>query len=82
MAKTGPWLEKGSHGECGGYFRKLFPPSDLFRAILVRRNEIRLLSSEFTPETERQRIQQLVVPLAGGPTLGRRPYRALGGSLI
>ncbi|XP_045386019.1 protein phosphatase 1M isoform X5 [Lemur catta] len=30
------------------------------RAILVRRDEVRVLSSEFTPETERQRIQQLV----------------------
>ena len=30
------------------------------RAILVRRDEVRPLSSEFTPETERQRIQQLV----------------------
>ncbi|XP_034812490.1 protein phosphatase 1M isoform X2 [Pan paniscus] len=29
------------------------------RAILVRRDEIRPLSFEFTPETERQRIQQL-----------------------
>nr|XP_040125732.1 protein phosphatase 1M isoform X3 [Ictidomys tridecemlineatus] len=29
------------------------------RAILVRRDEIRPLSSEFTPETERQRIQHL-----------------------
>ncbi|XP_036074819.1 protein phosphatase 1M isoform X6 [Rousettus aegyptiacus] len=29
------------------------------RAILVRRDEVRPLSSEFTPETERQRIQQL-----------------------
>lgn len=50
-------------GEYGSYFINLFPPSNLFRAILVRRDEIRLLSSEFTPETERQRIQQLVVPL-------------------
>lgn len=30
------------------------------RAILVRKDEVRPLSSEFTPETERQRIQQLV----------------------
>lgn len=83
MAKTGPRLEKGGHGDYGGHFIKLFPPSDLFRAILVRRDEIRLLSSEFTPETERQRIQQLVVSLARGLlTPGRRPYRALGGSLI
>ncbi|KAM6169917.1 protein phosphatase 1M [Rhynchocyon petersi] len=29
------------------------------RAILVRRDEVRPLSSEFTPETERQRLQQL-----------------------
>ncbi|XP_045688511.1 protein phosphatase 1M isoform X2 [Phyllostomus hastatus] len=29
------------------------------RAILVQRDEVRPLSSEFTPETERQRIQQL-----------------------
>ncbi|XP_036187907.1 protein phosphatase 1M isoform X2 [Myotis myotis] len=29
------------------------------RAILVRRDEVRPLSSEFTPESERQRIQQL-----------------------
>lgn len=68
-------------GEYGGYFIKFFPPSNLFRAILVRRDEIRLLSSEFTPETERQRIQQLVVPLAGGPPPGRS-YRALRQSLI
>lgn len=69
-------------GEYGSSFIKLFSPSNLFRAILVRRHEIRQLSSEFTPETERQRIQQLVVPLAGGPRPGRRPYRALGRSLI
>ena len=36
------------------------------RAILVRRDEVRPLSSEFTPETERQRIQQLVGALSGG----------------
>ena len=36
------------------------------RAILVRRDEVRPLSSEFTPETERQRIQQLVGVLSGG----------------
>lgn len=35
------------------------------RAILVRRDEVRPLSSEFTPETERQRIQQLVGALSG-----------------
>ncbi|KAJ1069439.1 hypothetical protein K5549_017870, partial [Capra hircus] len=34
------------------------------RAILVRRDEVRPLSSEFTPETERQRIQQLVGALS------------------
>lgn len=56
-------------GEYGSYFINLFPPSNLFRAILVRRDEIQVLSSECTPETERQRIQQLVVPLAGGPFL-------------
>lgn len=38
----------------------------LSRAILVRRDEVRPLSSEFTPETERQRIQQLVGTLGGG----------------
>lgn len=36
------------------------------RAILVRRGEVRPLSSEFTPETERQRIQQLVGALGRG----------------
>lgn len=36
------------------------------RAILVRRDEVRPLSSEFTPETERQRIQQLVGALGRG----------------
>lgn len=36
------------------------------RAILVRRDEVRPLSSEFTPETERQRIQQLVGTLGRG----------------
>lgn len=45
----------------GGYLIDLsFPSSTPSRAILVRRDEIRPLSSEFTPETERQRIQQLV----------------------
>lgn len=47
-------------GEYGNCFIDLFPSSNVCRAILVRRDEIRVLSSEFTPETERQRIQQLV----------------------
>ncbi|XP_072797509.1 protein phosphatase 1M isoform X2 [Vicugna pacos] len=55
------------------------------RAILVRRNEVRPLSSEFTPETERQRIQQLafVYPelLAGEFTRLEFPRRLKGDDL-
>ncbi|XP_035131611.1 protein phosphatase 1M isoform X7 [Callithrix jacchus] len=55
------------------------------RAILVRRDEIRPLSSEFTPETERQRIQQLafVYPelLAGEFTRLEFPRRLKGDDL-
>ncbi|KAK2091239.1 Protein phosphatase 1M [Saguinus oedipus] len=55
------------------------------RAILVRRDEIRPLSSEFTPETERQRIQQLafVCPelLAGEFTRLEFPRRLKGDDL-
>lgn len=72
-------------GEYGGYFIKFFPPSNLFRAILVRRDEIRLLSSEFTPETERQRIQQLAFTypelLAGEFTRLEFPRRLKGDDL-
>ncbi|XP_038178368.1 protein phosphatase 1M isoform X2 [Arvicola amphibius] len=55
------------------------------RAILVRRDEIRVLSSEFTPETERQRIQQLafIYPelLAGEFTRLEFPRRLKGDDL-
>ncbi|PNI80315.1 PPM1M isoform 8, partial [Pan troglodytes] len=55
------------------------------RAILVRRDEIRPLSFEFTPETERQRIQQLafVYPelLAGEFTRLEFPRRLKGDDL-
>uniref|UniRef100_A0A8C8Z0P2 Protein phosphatase, Mg2+/Mn2+ dependent 1M n=1 Tax=Prolemur simus TaxID=1328070 RepID=A0A8C8Z0P2_PROSS len=55
------------------------------RAILVRRDEVRVLSSEFTPETERQRIQQLafVYPelLAGEFTRLEFPRRLKGDDL-
>ncbi|XP_052043397.1 protein phosphatase 1M [Apodemus sylvaticus] len=55
------------------------------RAILVRRDEIRLLSSEFTPETERQRIQQLAFTypelLAGEFTRLEFPRRLKGDDL-
>ncbi|XP_014648242.1 PREDICTED: protein phosphatase 1M isoform X4 [Ceratotherium simum simum] len=55
------------------------------RAILVRRDEVRPLSSEFTPETERQRIQQLafVYPelLAGEFTRLEFPRRLKGDDL-
>ncbi|KFO32693.1 protein phosphatase 1M isoform X1 [Fukomys damarensis] len=55
------------------------------RALLVRRDEIRPLSSEFTPETERQRIQQLafVYPelLAGEFTRLEFPRRLKGDDL-
>ncbi|XP_059245853.1 protein phosphatase 1M [Mustela nigripes] len=55
------------------------------RAILVRKDEIRPLSSEFTPETERQRIQQLafVYPelLAGEFTRLEFPRRLKGDDL-
>ncbi|XP_023368825.1 protein phosphatase 1M isoform X2 [Otolemur garnettii] len=55
------------------------------RAILVRRDEVRLLSFEFTPETERQRIQQLafVYPelLAGEFTRLEFPRRLKGDDL-
>uniref|UniRef100_A0A2K5EQW7 Protein phosphatase, Mg2+/Mn2+ dependent 1M n=1 Tax=Aotus nancymaae TaxID=37293 RepID=A0A2K5EQW7_AOTNA len=55
------------------------------RAILVRRDEIRPLSSEFTPETERQRIQQLafLYPelLAGEFTRLEFPRRLKGDDL-
>lgn len=47
-------------GEVGGCATDFLSFSTPTRAILVRRNEVRPLSSEFTPETERQRIQQLV----------------------
>ncbi|XP_027270183.1 protein phosphatase 1M isoform X3 [Cricetulus griseus] len=49
------------------------------RAILVRRDEIRVLSTEFTPETERQRIQQLL--LAGEFTRLEFPRRLKGDDL-
>lgn len=63
----------GEYGSC------FFPTSNLLRAILVRRDEIRVLSTEFTPETERQRIQQLVGALGRGTpnSLGQGPHRAL-----
>lgn len=55
------------------------------RALLVRRDETRPLSSEFTPETERQRIQQLafVYPelLAGEFTRLEFPRRLKGDDL-
>nr|XP_060487178.1 protein phosphatase 1M isoform X2 [Panthera onca] len=55
------------------------------RAILVRKDEVRPLSSEFTPETERQRIQQLafVYPelLAGEFTRLEFPRRLKGDDL-
>ncbi|XP_036850836.2 protein phosphatase 1M isoform X1 [Manis javanica] len=55
------------------------------RAILVRRDEVQPLSSEFTPETERQRIQQLafVYPelLAGEFTRLEFPRRLKGDDL-
>ncbi|XP_012590386.1 PREDICTED: protein phosphatase 1M isoform X1 [Condylura cristata] len=55
------------------------------RAILVQRDEVRPLSSEFTPETERQRIQQLafVYPelLAGEFTRLEFPRRLKGDDL-
>ncbi|ERE76473.1 protein phosphatase 1M [Cricetulus griseus] len=55
------------------------------RAILVRRDEIRVLSTEFTPETERQRIQQLafIYPelLAGEFTRLEFPRRLKGDDL-
>ncbi|XP_021097500.1 protein phosphatase 1M isoform X2 [Heterocephalus glaber] len=55
------------------------------RALLVRRDEIRPLSSEFTPETERQRIQELafVYPelLAGEFTRLEFPRRLKGDDL-
>lgn len=50
-------------GEIGGFSLSSPIPS---RAILVRRDEVRPLSFEFTPETERQRIQQLVGTLGRG----------------
>lgn len=67
-------------GEYGSCFIDLFSSSNACRAILVRRDEIRVLSSEFTPETERQRIQQLVGTLGRGtPQLpGLRPTRGPG----
>nr|XP_058931254.1 protein phosphatase 1M isoform X3 [Kogia breviceps] len=55
------------------------------RAILVRRDEVRPLSSEFTPESERQRIQQLafLYPelLAGEFTRLEFPRRLKGDDL-
>lgn len=78
------WLEKGGRrvamGEYESCFIDLFPSPNPCRAILVRRDEIRVLSSEFTPETERQRIQQLVGTLGRGtPQLpGLRPTRGSG----
>lgn len=54
-------------GEVGGCATDLPLSSPIpSRAILVRRDEVRPLSSEFTPETERQRIQQLVGALGRG----------------
>lgn len=54
-------------GEVGGFITALSLSSPIpSRAILVRRDEVRPLSSEFTPETERQRIQQLVGALGRG----------------
>ena len=52
------------------------------RAILVRRDEVRPLSSDFTPETERQRIQQLVGALSGGGCGWSPSSWATRGSLI
>ncbi|XP_075403585.1 protein phosphatase 1M isoform X2 [Tenrec ecaudatus] len=55
------------------------------RAILIQRDEVRPLSAEFTPETERQRIQQLafVYPelLAGEFTRLEFPRRLKGDDL-
>lgn len=54
-------------GEVGGFITALSLSSPIpSRAILVRRDEVRPLSSEFTPESERQRIQQLVGALGRG----------------
>ncbi|XP_004457421.1 protein phosphatase 1M [Dasypus novemcinctus] len=55
------------------------------RAILVRQDEVRPLSSEFTPETERRRIQQLAFTypelLAGEFTRLEFPRRLRGDDL-
>lgn len=53
-------------GKGGGCPTDLSSSPTPSRAILVRRDEVRPLSSEFTPETERQRIQQLVGALGRG----------------
>lgn len=69
LDQVGAWqswqeVAMGERGGCPIGFRCL--PSTPPRAILVRRDEVRPLSSEFTPETERQRIQQLVGALGRG----------------
>ncbi|CAD7685120.1 unnamed protein product [Nyctereutes procyonoides] len=51
------------------------------RAILVRKDEVRPLSSEFTPETERQRIQQLVGAFGRGRLWSPCESRATRGHL-
>lgn len=77
MGRTGTWwLEEGP---AGGHTTDLSLSSAIpSRAILVQRDEVRPLSSEFTPETERQRIQQLVGALGrglGAPTPWSRATR-------
>lgn len=87
MGRTGPWwLEKGPAGGRLWVRMEAAPQTSLSsktssRAILVRRDEVRPLSSEFTPETERQRIQQLVGALGRGRLCSPNSW-ATRGSLI
>ncbi|KAJ6653646.1 hypothetical protein lerEdw1_009022 [Lerista edwardsae] len=47
-----------SRRDCGLHF--LTACSGYYRAIIIRNGEVVPMSSEFTPETERQRLQYLV----------------------
>lgn len=46
--------------KCPGYITELLVVVCVHRAIIIRNNQIVPMSSEFTPESERQRLQFLV----------------------
>lgn len=53
------WIQTGKT-KCPGGLTELLVAVCVHRAIIIRNNEILPMSSEFTPESERQRLQFLV----------------------